>query len=170
MLYLTRKCLQKICQQDPNATAMIRGSQEYPQISGRVSFYDLRDGCVVMAEIVGLPDRNLPDCYETCAGMCSRFFGLHIHGGSSCSGNTSDPFADAGAHDNPSMTEHPYHAGDLPVLLSNCGYAWMSCYTERFLSSDIMGKTVIIHDMPDDFRTQPAGASGKRIACGKILA
>lgn len=170
MLYLTRKCLQKICQNNPNGKAIIRGSREYPQIRGKVYFYDLPDGCVVMAEVVGLPDRDLPACDEFCAGACSRFFGFHIHGGSECSGNTSDPFADAGSHFNPKMTEHPYHAGDLPVLLSNCGFAWMACYTERFFSADIIGKTVIIHDMPDDFTTQPAGNSGKRIACGKIMA
>ncbi|BDZ83738.1 hypothetical protein Lac2_18720 [Claveliimonas bilis] len=33
-----------------------------------------------------------------------------------------------------------------------------------------MGKTVVIHDMPDDFRTQPSGNSGEKIACGQIVA
>ncbi|MFW5629422.1 MAG: superoxide dismutase family protein [Acetivibrio ethanolgignens] len=33
-----------------------------------------------------------------------------------------------------------------------------------------MGKTVILHDMPDDFRTQPSGNSGEKIACGEIRA
>ena len=31
-----------------------------------------------------------------------------------------------------------------------------------------MGKTVIIHDMPDDYRSQPAGDSGMKIACGVV--
>ncbi len=170
MLYLTRKCLQRICQSDPDAMATICGSREYPEIRGRVCFYNLRDGCVVMAEIVGLPDRDSFECYETCHGVCSRFYGLHIHEGSACSGSSSEPFANAGGHFNPEMTEHPYHAGDLPVLLSSCGFAWMTCYTERFFATDVVGKTVIIHEMPDDYRSQPAGDSGKRIACGKIIA
>ena len=33
---------------------------------------------------------------------------------------------------------------------------------------DIIGRTVVIHDMADDFRSQPSGGSGKKIACGEI--
>ena len=33
---------------------------------------------------------------------------------------------------------------------------------------DIIGKVIIIHDMPDDFTTQPSGNSGTKIACGEI--
>ena len=40
--------------------------------------------------------------------------------------------------------------------------------TDKFKIEDIIGKTVIIHDMPDDFKTQPSGNSGKKIACGII--
>ena len=35
---------------------------------------------------------------------------------------------------------------------------------------DVIGKTVVIHDRPDDFHTQPSGDSGEKIACGKIVA
>lgn len=38
----------------------------------------------------------------------------------------------------------------------------------KFKIKDILGKVVIIHDMPDDFTTQPSGNSGTKIACGKI--
>ena len=38
----------------------------------------------------------------------------------------------------------------------------------REKGEDIIGKVVIIHDMPDDFTTQPSGNSGNKIACGKI--
>ena len=34
----------------------------------------------------------------------------------------------------------------------------------------IIGKVLIIHDMPDDFTSQPSGNSGSKIACGKIEA
>lgn len=63
---------------------------------------------------------------------------------------------------------HPLHVGDLPPLLENNGYAYMSVLTNKFKISDIIGKTVIIHDMPDDSTTQPSGNSGKKIACGVI--
>jgi Cu-Zn family superoxide dismutase len=44
----------------------------------------------------------------------------------------------------------------------------MRFFTDKFKVSDILGKTVIIHQNPDDYRTQPTGASGKRLACGVI--
>ena len=71
-------------------------------------------------------------------------------------------------HYNPNNCLHPYHAGDLPPLLENQGYAYMRVLVDKFKISDIIGKTVIIHDSPDDFNTQPSGNSGKKIACGVI--
>ncbi|WP_201260037.1 superoxide dismutase family protein [Tissierella sp. P1] len=44
----------------------------------------------------------------------------------------------------------------------------MSFFTDKFKPEDIIGRSVIIHQNPDDYRTQPAGNSGKRIACGVI--
>ena len=56
----------------------------------------------------------------------------------------------------------------MPVLESAGGKAWLAFYTERFLPDELPGKTVIIHSMPDDYRSQPAGDAGERIACGMI--
>ena len=44
----------------------------------------------------------------------------------------------------------------------------MKVFTDRFCVEEIIGKTVIIHNDPDDFHTQPAGNAGKKIACGVI--
>lgn len=44
----------------------------------------------------------------------------------------------------------------------------MMFFTGRFFPEDVAGRTVVIHEMPDDFRSQPSGDSGARIACGKI--
>ena len=63
---------------------------------------------------------------------------------------------------------HPFHSGDLPSLLENNGYAYMTVLTNRFKIADIIGKVVIIHDSPDDFTSQPSGNSGMKIACGII--
>lgn len=46
----------------------------------------------------------------------------------------------------------------------------MNFFTNRFRASDVIGKTIIIHQNPDDYRTQPAGNSGNRLACGVIQA
>ena len=89
--------------------------------------------------------------------------------GTSCTGNQEDEFADAKTHFNPTQCPHPFHSGDLPPLLENNGYAYMSVLVNKFRLSDIIGKVIIIHDMPDDFTTQPSGNSGTKIACGKIV-
>ncbi|MDO5397366.1 MAG: superoxide dismutase family protein [bacterium] len=142
-----------------SAAAIIRGSSAYPQIKGKIVFLQKSSGVLVTAEIYGLPP-----------GQKCRpgIFALHIHSGTGCSGNSNDPFADAGSHFNPGGCEHPYHAGDLPPLFGNNGYAYMSVFTNRFTVSDIINRVIIIHKNPDDFTTQPSGNSGEKIACGKI--
>lgn len=167
MFYLTRMCLKKLCHSDPSAYAVIRGSDEFPEVQGTLYLYDMPEGCVVMAEVVGLPDQQM-----SCPIESSHFFGFHIHEGNRC-GKTSpgaEAFSAAGGHYNPWNCQHPNHVGDLPPLLSANGYAWLAFYTERFSSGDVLGRTVIIHDMPDDFTSQPAGNAGKRIGCGRIMA
>ena len=93
---------------------------------------------------------------------------MHIHEGGSCTGNASDPLADAGMHYNPNKCPHPEHAGDLPSLFTTKGNAFLAVLTDRFSINEIIGKTVIIHSAPDDFGTQPAGNSRSKIACGEI--
>ena len=79
-----------------------------------------------------------------------------------------EAFADAMSHYNPMGCEHPYHAGDLPPLFGSNGSALLLFLTDRFSVKEVIGKTVIIHDRPDDFTTQPSGNSGTKIACGVI--
>ena len=146
----------------PDAEARIKGSSKHPDIRGYVRFYRTPKGVLVAAEIINLPDKGRP------AG--SGVFGLHIHGGSCCTGNTDDPFADAGMHYNPDKLAHPYHAGDLPPLFSGCGYALSIFLAYRFSLDEVIGRTVIIHAQPDDFTTQPSGNSGEKLACGRINA
>lgn len=144
----------------PQAVAVISGSKTYPDISGLVRFYQTHDGVVVYAEINGLPKET-----SACSYM---IFGFHLHRGISCTGNADDPFADALTHDNPDHCAHPDHAGDLPPLFGNKGKALSIFLTNRFSVDEILGKTIIIHDNPDDFTTQPSGNSGSKIACGIV--
>lgn len=135
------------------ATACIQGGKDYPDISGNANFYQ-RDGVVwVVISVSGLPENE------------SGFFALHIHEGKSCSGNG---FPQTGSHYNPVNSPHPMHAGDLPPLLSCDGEAYMAVITNRFSIDDIMGRSVVIHNKADDFKSQPAGDAGEKIACGII--
>ena len=141
------------------AIAHIRGSKEYPELHGCVVFTQTEKGVLVTAQIFGLPDNNE---YKT------GVFAFHIHSGMSCIGNREDPFAGANVHYNPQGYPHPYHAGDLPPLFSNDGYAYMSFITNRFNLREVIGRVIIIHRNVDDFSMQPAGNAGAKIACGKI--
>lgn len=142
------------------AKAQIKGGKKYPRIHGTVNFKETKDGVLLTAKIYGLPQTK-----DHCIG---KFFGFHIHEGNSCTGNSNDEFANAKSHLNPTNCPHPFHIGDLPPLLENNGYAYMSVLINKFKIKDILGKVVIIHDSPDDFTTQPSGNSGTKIACGII--
>ena len=144
----------------PQAIANICGSEEYERICGKVCFYDLGQGTLVAVSIEGIPTES--------ASCCQRVLGFHIHEGFRCSGSSEDPFADALTHYNPNDCQHPNHAGDLPPLFDNSGYSFQTVLTNRFTVKEIIGKTIIIHAMPDDFKTQLSGDSGIKIACGKI--
>lgn len=144
----------------PYAQAILEGGENNKGLYGKVQFYPVYDGTLVAAEIFGLPKEG---------GKCpGRFFGFHIHEGKSCFGTKDNPFSASGPHYNPGDCPHPFHAGDLPPLISDSGYAWLSFYTKRFQVEEIVGHTVIIHSKPDDFKTQPSGDSGEKIACGII--
>ena len=121
------------------------------EIRGNVWFHQLADSVLVTAQISGLPRDG--------------FFAFHIHDGGDCGG---EGFSDTGGHYNPTNAAHPDHAGDLPPLLSFSGRVYLSVMTDRFCVADVLGKTVVIHGGTDDFKTQPAGDPGAKIACGII--
>lgn len=135
------------------AVAHIRGDAAHPCLYGTVKFVRHCGGTMVTADIFGLPESE------------TGFFAFHIHEGSDCGG---DGFSDTGGHLNPRNMPHPQHTGDLPPLLSTGGRAYMAVLTGRFSVRDVLGRTVVIHSHPDDFRTQPAGNAGTKIACGVI--
>ncbi len=153
--------LNSILRRLPDAMAFIKGGEEYPQINGSVRFYRTQVGVLVAAAVINLPASG---------GMYGNgIFAFHIHGGASCTGDAADPFADAGIHYDGADHLHPHHAGDMPPLFSANGTAFLAFLTDRVNAQEIIGKTVIIHDMPDDFTTQPSGNAGKKIACGEIM-
>ena len=137
----------------PQAIAIISGKNTTRAIKGTVKFYRQSSCVLVVADINGLPHTT------------ANFFGFHIHEGDSCDG---EDFSGSKGHFNPSATPHPKHAGALPPLMLCGNKAHLSFLTDRFNIDEIIGRTVVIHDMPDDFTTQPSGNSGQKIACGII--
>ncbi len=146
-----------LLQNHPDAIAWISGDATDSTLNGSVKFYQTSyGGILVEAQIFGLPDISVPGS--------SNFYAMHIHE----SGDCSDHFSHTGLHYNPGNTDHPDHAGDMPPLLGNQGYAFSVFYDKRFTLQDIIGRSVIIHEKPDDFTSQPAGNAGNKIGCGRI--
>ncbi|GAB4142476.1 MAG: superoxide dismutase family protein [Sphingomonadales bacterium] len=108
-------------------------------------------------------------------GVPAGAHAIHIHEVGECAA----PFASAGGHLNPRGAKHGFrtvkgpHLGDLPnlhvpdsgVLHVEYFHPWL-IFGDEFFDAD--GAAMIIHQGADDYRTDPAGAAGPRIACGVI--
>lgn len=140
----------------PAAHAWVHGNDSSPDLQGEILFYPWQEGTLLLARVAGLPQDG--------------FFGFHIHELGNCCTGGDVPFFCAGGHYNPSNHDHPDHAGDLPVLLASGGRAFTVFFTGRFRPEEVIGRSVVIHEHPDDYHSQPAGDSGGRIACGVIEA
>jgi Cu-Zn family superoxide dismutase len=103
--------------------------------------------------------------------------GFHIHETGDCSAADA---SSAGGHYNPAGMAHgrantaPHHAGDIDnVVADGNGVAHVNAHVSGVAlggdpARDILGRALVVHAMPDDYRTQPSGASGTRVACGVI--
>jgi Cu-Zn family superoxide dismutase len=102
--------------------------------------------------------------------------GFHVHEKGDCSSgdgmSTGGHFNPNGKPHGPQNTDH--HAGDMPSLKADAsGSAEARFHLEGVTlgdggQADLAGKGVIVHIGPDDYRTQPTGNSGARMACGVI--
>lgn len=103
--------------------------------------------------------------------------GFHVHEKGDCS---SGDGMSTGGHFNPDGKAHGqhgagvHHAGDLPSLRADAsGVAKFSFESSSIALgsgvNDVVGKGLIVHRDPDDYRTQPTGNSGPRLACAVIL-
>ncbi|MGI6732541.1 MAG: superoxide dismutase family protein [Anaerovoracaceae bacterium] len=147
------------------AYAQIQGGPLAPQLTGLVTFSEVPYGTQVCIEVGGLPPYQPGQNGNPPIGP----HGFHIHEYGVCEiGDSNDPFQSAGGHWNPTNQPHGNHAGDFPPIFSNDGYFSMCFFTNKFNVRDVIGKSVMIHENPDDFRTQPNGAAGKRLGCGVI--
>lgn len=115
------------------------------------------------------------------AGLPPGIHGFHIHEKGVC--EPENKFETAGGHFNPFNKEHGTlnpkgpHAGDLPnIIVQNDGTV------VDVIDADLVtlkkgepnsllkrgGTSLVIHADPDDYKTNPAGNAGERIACGEI--
>lgn len=108
----------------------------------------------------------------------SQEHGFHVHEVGDCG---SADGTSAGGHFNPQGKPHggpgsmARHAGDLPNLKANAkGRATLTVEVEGLTvtpgPASVVGRSVVVHAKPDDYRSQPSGDSGARVACGVIRA
>lgn len=98
--------------------------------------------------------------------------GFHVHQVGRC----EPPFTTAGGHFNPGNRKHGLqnpegsHAGDLANLpiAGNGGFEVLANGLTLESLFDADGSALVIHANPDDYRTDPAGNAGNRIACAVI--
>ena len=135
----------------PDAQADIAGGRENPCLRGSVCFYQTPQGVLVLAEMSGLPDRGCR-CED-------NIFAFHIHSGGSCAGSSDDPFSAALGHYNPERCPHPAHAGDMPPLFSNNGYALQAFLTDGRSSGGRSSSTIMWTTSPPSPPETPARGS-----------
>ena len=110
------------------------------------------------------------------SGLTSGAHGFHVHEKGDCSAPDA---TSAGGHFNPGGQPHgnpaagAHHAGDMPMLVADAsGNAMLDTLLDTVTigggAADIVGRAVIVHKDADDFKTQPTGNSGARVACGVI--
>ena len=128
---------------------------------GTVSFTQRGDRVRVSAQLSGLKPNGE--------------HAFHVHEKGDCS---SGDGMSAGGHYNPAGTPHgpqdaAHHAGDMPSLTADA-YGNASATFELSGvaigsgAADLVGKGLIVHRDADDFKTQPTGNAGPRIACAVI--
>jgi superoxide dismutase, Cu-Zn family len=129
-------------------------------VSGKITFTRVEAGVTVSADLRGLS----PGAH-----------GLHIHEFGDCSAPDANS---AGAHFNPTNEPHGgpkdqrRHVGDLGNIVADKeGNARLESLDARLAlegPSGVIGRSIVVHVSPDDFRTQPTGNTGARLACGVI--
>ena len=131
------------------------------KVSGIITFTEVADGVQVHAEVTGLtPGKH----------------GFHVHEFGDC---TTADASSAGAHFNPTKQPHAApdatarHVGDMGNIEADTSGTAKLDYLDHNMSlandeRSIIGRSVVVHAKADDLKSQPAGDSGARIACGAI--
>jgi Cu-Zn family superoxide dismutase len=146
----------------PSAAAKLEATKGN-NVSGAVTFTQAGDVVRVTAQVSGLKP--------------GAEHGFHVHEKGDCS---SGDGMSAGGHFNPAAKSHgnyhgggDRHAGDLPNLKADGSGNASASFDVSGISvgsgaADVIGKGLIVHRDPDDYKSQPAGNAGPRLACAVI--
>ena len=146
---------------EPSASAQLMATKG-STVTGMVKFTQKGSVVLVTGEVRGLAPNTE--------------HGFHVHEKGDCS---SGDGVSAGGHFNPNGKAHgshdlgEHHAGDLPSLKADTSGVASFSFESSTISvgsgvTDIGGRGLIVHRDPDDFKTQPTGNAGPRLACAVI--
>lgn len=150
-----------------------------PQTSAQVSLVSAPGSSVAGTLAVNSEGTAVTIRGEITGLAAGKEHGFHIHEFGVC---TAPDFKSAGEHFNPTNDPHggpesrTRHLGDIPNAKADAnGRANIDITVDGVTLEDkdgaptqLLGKSLVVHAMPDDYKTQPSGGSGDRIACGVI--
>lgn len=140
----------------PYAFASIRGDT----VSGSLFVYAYGQGSVLVVEAEGLPT------IECGQGIHA----VYIHEGPDCENTNGQLYSGAGPVLNFTTCNRPYRTGDTPPLFSTVdGNAWYMMYTDKYIPAQLVGRTISIHQGPNEFLEATTNTTDPRIACGQIV-
>lgn len=144
------------------ATVVMAGTKDSP-VRGELRLTESDGGVDIIGEIAGL--------------TVGSEHGFHVHEHGDCSAPDA---SSTGEHLNPANVRHggpgaaEKHLGDIPNIKANeQGRADVKLRIAGATLRDggpnnLVGKAFVVHAMADDYKSQPAGNSGDRIACGVV--
>jgi Cu-Zn family superoxide dismutase len=142
------------------ATARAEVKDQKGQTVGEVTLTETPHGTLVKGTLSNLPPGQ---------------HAIHIHEAGKCEA----PFTTAGGHLNPDKKKHGLlvaegkHGGDLPNLYVGAdGKVQFDHFAHGLAMKDLQdadGAAVVVHASADDYKSDPAGNAGDRIACGVVM-
>jgi Cu-Zn family superoxide dismutase len=133
------------------------------KVKGTIAFKEVEGGVEVTASVEGLTPGD---------------HAYHVHEKGDCSAPDA---SSAGGHFNPNNHKHgapdatERHEGDFGNLTAGKDGKATKTFVMKDITlsegaTSIIGKGFIVHEKADDFKTQPTGNAGGRVACGVVEA
>ncbi len=145
------------------SASVVLASASGSLVSGKLALRPMGDGVHLTGQVGGL--------------SANAVHAIHIHEKGDCSAADA---TSAGGHFNPAGQPHgrvahgAHHAGDMDNLSADAeGVANVDAHASGVTLgggalNDVAGRAVIVHAAPDDYKSQPTGNAGARVACGII--